>query len=188
MTCAADSLRGQPPRTDLTLRPLALRLYPDNALRTLARPLDQFGAPAEALALDMLALMRRHRGIGLAAPQIGMAVRLIVVDLGEGPVCLANPEVAPLAAREIAAEGCLSLPGVCVDVARARAVEVRGVDPTGQPRHFEACGLLARVLQHEVDHLDGILILDRAARVSDESDPEPCSATFDPAKTEHPFL
>lgn len=108
----------------------------------------------------MLELMRAHHGIGLAAPQIGLLVRLIVADIGEGPVCLLNPLLTPAPPRDRMTEGCLSLPGVAVEVERARIVEVRGLDPPGSPVHFEARGLLARVLQHEVDHLDGVLIVD----------------------------
>jgi peptide deformylase len=160
------------PTPDLAHRPLQLRLFPDPVLRMLAQPLDRFGTAVEALARDMLALMRLRQGIGLAAPQIGLAVRLIVADVGKGTVCLVNPKLAPLAAPEVAAEGCLSLPGVSLEIERAAAVEVRGFDPSGQRRHFTARGLLARVLQHEVDHLDGILIIDRGRAVPNNQPPK----------------
>lgn len=141
---------------------LHLRVYPAAVLRRKAAGFDAFGAPAEFLAAAMLSLMRSKRGIGLAAPQVGLSVRLLVADIGEGPVILANPEIVPLPGSEIAVEGCLSLPGASIEVERARAVEVTAVDLTGQPIRFLARGLLARVLQHETDHLDGILIIDRA--------------------------
>ena len=140
---------------------LHLRVYPAAVLRRKAEGFDAFGAPAEALAAGMLSLMRRKHGIGLAAPQVGLSIRLLVADTGDGPVILANPELVPLPGSEIAAEGCLSLPGVSIEVERARAVEVAAVDLAGKPVRFLARGLLARVLQHETDHLDGILIIDR---------------------------
>jgi len=117
----------------------------------------------EALARDMLALMHAHQGIGLAAPQVGQSVRLIVADIGEGPVCLVNPSLTPAPPRDRMTEGCLSLPGVLVEIERAQIVEVCGFDQSGSPVHFEARGLLARALQHEVDHLNGVLIIDYPA-------------------------
>jgi peptide deformylase len=137
-----------------------LRLFPDPVLREIARPLERRGRAVEALACDMLELMRAHHGIGLAAPQVGLPVRLIVADIGEGPVCLVNPSLTPAPMRDRRMEGCLSLPGVHREVERAYVVEARGLDLRGSPVHFEAQGLLARVLQHEVDHLEGILIVD----------------------------
>jgi peptide deformylase len=112
----------------------------------------------------MLELMRASRGIGLAAPQVGLSVRLFVADIGDGPVCVVNPTIAPVASRDRMAEGCLSLPDVTVEVERASAIEVHGFDAAGKALHFAARGLLARVLQHELDHLDGILIIDYRAK------------------------
>jgi peptide deformylase len=115
------------------------------------------------LARDMVDLMHRHEGIGLAAPQVGLLVRLIVADIGEGLLGIVNPQVMPVTdVKDSMNEGCLSLPDVSVEIDRKQAVEVRGMDPTGGPLHFEARGLLARVIQHEVDHLEGILICDYA--------------------------
>jgi peptide deformylase len=162
MTRIKGRLPPPPGRTNLTARPLVLRLFPDAVLRKTARPLGCSNAQVEVLARDMLALMQARRGIGLAAPQIGLPVRLIVADIGDGPVCLVDPALAPAGPDEAMEEGCLSLPGIAVEVKRAAAVEARGLDPAGRPLHFKAQGLLARVLQHEVDHLDGILIIDRA--------------------------
>lgn len=145
---------------------LHLRIFPAAVLRRKAEAFDLFGASAETIAAAMLALMRRKHGIGLAAPQVGLSVRLLVADIGDGPVILANPELVPLPRKETATEGCLSLPGISVEVERALAVEVAAVNLSGQPMHFLARGLLARVLQHEVDHLDGTLIIDRARPAS----------------------
>jgi peptide deformylase len=140
--------------------PLRLRIFPDPVLRAVARPLELVGHDVGTLAEKLLQFMRAHHGIGLAAPQVGLSVRLIVADIGEGPVCLVNPVVAPVGLPDRMVEGCLSLPDVTVEVERASAIEVHGFDPTGKPRRFTARGLLARVLQHEVDHLDGRLIID----------------------------
>lgn len=188
MTCAEDSLRRPPPRVDLAARPLALRLFPDAVLRGFARPLSRGGRRLEALARDMLELMCSRRGIGLAAPQVGLLVRLIVADLGAGPVCLVNPALVPAGSGECMEEGCLSLPGVLVEVERAGRVEVRGLDPTGRPRHFEARGLLARVLQHEVDHLDGVLIIDRARPKPGDGSPGKGLVAGRPARSGPPCL
>jgi peptide deformylase len=122
--------------------------------------LERVDRRVEALARDMLGLMHAHHGIGLASSQVGLLVRLIVADIGEGPVCLVNPSLTPAPMRDRRMEGCLSLPGVVAEIKRAQIVEVRGFDQSGSPVHFEAQGLLARVLQHEVDLLEGILIVD----------------------------
>ena len=115
----------------------------------------------------MAGLMRDALGVGLAAPQLGVSQRLLVYRVGsEAPViALANPELEWQGEdREMLEEGCLSLPGIHVDVERALHVRVRGKDEHGDERMVEASGLEARVIQHEIDHLDGILILDRATR------------------------
>lgn len=158
--CRASRRQG----TDKALarRPLRLRLYPDTVLRQIARSIHQVDRHVAALARDMVELMYAERGIGLAAPQVGLLVRLIVADIGEGPIAVVNPRIMPGGLNDRMAEGCLSLPGVVVEVARETVLEVRGLAPDGARVHFEAKGLLARVLQHEVDHLDGVLICDYA--------------------------
>lgn len=155
--------RSERSRRQLLLcRPLHLRLHPDPILRVPCRPFDAFGRDAEALAHDMLELMRACLGIGLAGPQIGLGLQLFVAEVGPQQLCVFNPTVVPLGPIERQAEGCLSLPGVSVAVDRAIAVALRGLDARGKALTFEATGLLARVIQHEVDHLHGILIIDRA--------------------------
>lgn len=146
-------------------RPLVLRLYPDPVLRSRCRPLRRTGRNVEGLARDMLALMRQRQGIGLAAPQVGLGIRLVVAEADEVTVSLVDPVLSPCAEAGTAEEGCLSLPGVFVAVPRPTRVEVRGRAPGGRRLHFEAGGLLARALQHEVDHLDGVLIIDRGPPV-----------------------
>lgn len=148
--------------TDLSKRPFGLCAYPDAVLR---RRCDTVGSYTKELDLfmhDMLAFMKEHKGIGLAAPQIGIAMRAIVAEVEARPVMLANPEIVnQTASKESKEEGCLSLPGSAYDVERSYAVEVKARTASGGRLHFEAEGLLARVLQHEIDHLDGILICDK---------------------------
>jgi peptide deformylase len=141
-------------------------LFPDPHLRAKARPVG----PADAdtvrdLAPRMLEAMYRAPGIGLAAPQVGVGLRLVVVDLqrdeARAPIVLVNPEVVARSAEEaVREEGCLSLPGHYADVSRPALVKVRFHDLGGARREVEADGLLAACLQHEVDHLDGVLFVD----------------------------
>lgn len=147
--------------------PIPILLVPDPRLRARARPVGPGDADAvRDLAPRMLAAMYAAPGIGLAAPQVGVGLRLVVVDLqrdetGPNPMVLVNPEIVAhsteLATRE---EGCLSLPGHYADVTRPARVKLRYQDLTGARREIEADDLLATCLQHEVDHLDGVLFVD----------------------------
>ncbi len=111
---------------------------------------------------DMLETMYEANGIGLAAPQVGVGQRIIVLDPGEDPIVLVNPEIISASGEEeIDAEGCLSIPGRWVYVKRHASVEVAGLNEKGKAVRVEADGLLARAIQHEIDHLDGILMLQR---------------------------
>ena len=105
--------------------------------------------------------MRAAPGIGLAAPQVGHSVRVIVVDIGEGLMALVNPKIAGKSGRDAMVEGCLSVPRIEAPVERYASVTVKGLNQQGKPIEIKAEGLLARVLQHEIDHLDGILFVDR---------------------------
>ena len=143
-----------------------VRQYPDPVLRLRAREVEDFDNVLVRLAERMGALMEEARGVGLAAPQIGLSQRLLVYRTGEDEplVVLANPEIAEESdERETADEGCLSLgmASVVVPVERAVAVVVEGRTPTGEELRIDAEGLEARVLQHEIDHLDGVLTLER---------------------------
>ena len=152
-------------RRDAALR--HVRKYGDLVLRSRARPVDVFD---EALADEvqrMGRLMDDALGIGLAATQLGVMHRVLVyrVDADAPLGVLINPELEHKGDElETMEEGCLSLPGVGVEVERALEVRVRAVDATGAPITVEASGLEARVIQHEIDHLDGVLILDRTTR------------------------
>ena len=140
-----------------------IRQYPDVALRMQAKEVTAFDPFLAQLAERMLALMADAQGVGLAATQIGVLQRLFVFERDEdGPHAVANPRlVEPSEERVSDEEGCLSLEGVRVPVERAARVTLEGVDPAGRPVRFELDGLDARVVQHEVDHLDGVLIIDR---------------------------
>lgn len=105
-------------------------------------------------------------GVGLAAPQIGLSERLVVIDVGDGPLHLVNPELVSGEGTAIDREGCLSIPGVYGYVERYERVIVTALDAKSKPRRIQAEGWLARALQHEIDHLDGILFIDKAARIS----------------------
>ena len=119
---------------------------------------------------DMFATMRAAPGIGLAAPQVGIGKRIIVVHLGgedETPYAVVNPVLSDFEGEEEAVEGCLSIPGKLGDVVRATACTVSGLDRNGKKFTLRAEGWLARCFQHEVDHLDGVLILDKATNIRD---------------------
>jgi peptide deformylase len=144
---------------------LPILFVPDPRLRAKARPVAPDDQRIADLSARMLATMYKAPGIGLAAPQVGEMLRLVVLDLHENdvpaPMVLVNPQVIAstdeLAARE---EGCLSLPGQFAEVTRPARVKVRYQDLTGAKREIEGDGLLAACLQHEIDHLDGVLFVD----------------------------
>jgi peptide deformylase len=142
--------------------------FGDPVLKSRASPVSEFGPELRAEVERMASIMRDGMGVGLAATQIGILRRLLVFQVGPDsePTALVNPEVEWLSEEAVLAEeGCLSLPRVSVDVERPLHIRVSGRDADGEPVSIEASGLEARVLQHEIDHLDGILILDRTIRV-----------------------
>lgn len=140
-------------------------LVPDPVLRRKARPVERVTKRIQKLIRDMADTMYAANGAGLAAPQIGVSERIIVADAGEGLVALVNPRIVAAGGSEVDVEGCLSIPNVSVYVERAAEVEVEGWDERGKTVRIKASGLLARALQHEVDHLDGILITDKGTVV-----------------------
>lgn len=148
-------------------------VYPDPVLRAKAKDIANIDGRVVRLADDMAETMYAAPGVGLAAPQVGVSERLIVVDVkhSEGEkelITLINPEIVEAEGKVIGEEGCLSLPGVNEKVARAERVLVRGYDLKEQQRQIEAEGLLAIALQHEIDHLDGVLLFDRLSRLKRE--------------------
>jgi peptide deformylase len=141
---------------------LNLTLYPDDPLLRVAEPYIEFGPDLPILARDMLETLHVHEGVGLAGPQVGLAKRILVYQEPDGDaMCLVNPELSELEGREAGEEGCLSLPKVYAMVPRATRLRVRAFDPFGKRLDFEARDFLARVIQHETDHLNGVIFLDR---------------------------
>ena len=142
-----------------------IRLYGDPVLRMKCREVSSEDIHGDiSLWVNMMVkTMYENKGIGLAAPQIGLPKRIIVADIGsrEGLIVLINPMILSSEGKEIMEEGCLSLPGIHLDVKRAAKIFVKGLDEKGLDIELELSGLLARVVQHEIDHLDGILIIDR---------------------------
>ena len=144
-----------------------IRKFGDPVLKSRASEIRSFGPELAREAARMVAIMRDAIGVGLAATQLGVMHRLLVFQAGPDatPTAVANPRIDWLSNEVVVAEeGCLSLPRVSVDVERPLFARVSGVDVTGAPLEIEASGLEARVLQHEIDHLDGVLMLDRTAR------------------------
>ena len=144
-----------------------IRRLGDPVLKSRATPVDRFDDALRLQVQRMGGLMNDALGVGLAAPQLGLSQRLLVYRVGpDAPlIALANPEVEWASdEQEAMEEGCLSLPGIHVDVERSVHVRVRALDEHGAERRVEASGLEARVIQHEIDHLDGVLILDRTSK------------------------
>jgi peptide deformylase len=148
--------------------PLQMRYYGDPVLRKRAEPVAEITDAERQLAEEMLmTLEATGNGIGLAATQVGVLKRLIIVDIGEDddeayePLVLFNPEILSSEGEIVAEEGCLSIPDVTADVKRPERIVVEGIDVQNQTVHIETDGLLARVLQHEIDHLNGVLFIDR---------------------------
>jgi peptide deformylase len=141
--------------------------FGDPVLKSKASPVREFGPELRAEVERMVSIMRDGMGVGLAATQLGVLRRLLVFQAGPDsePTALINPEIEWLSDEVVVAEeGCLSLPRVSMDVERPLHARFSGLDVDGEPVRLEASGLEARVLQHELDHLDGVLILDRAPR------------------------
>jgi len=142
---------------------LTILQFPDPRLRTVARPVDAVDDDVRRLVDDMLETMYAARGIGLAATQVNRALRVLVLDLSEQrdqPRVLINPEILQRQGRQICEEGCLSVPGEYAEVERAERIRVRALDRDGQMREFDADGLMAVCIQHEIDHLDGKVFVD----------------------------
>lgn len=134
----------------------------DPVLQVRAQEVPKITKKIAKLIDDMIETMYEANGVGLAAPQVGVSQRIIVVDPGEGPVALVNPVIQSAQGEDIDVEGCLSIPERWVYVKRATEIEVTGLNEKGKPVRIKAEGYFARALQHEIDHLDGILMLDRS--------------------------
>jgi peptide deformylase len=142
--------------------PYEIRVYGDPVLKTPAAEVTEIDGRLAALAKDMIATMYEAPGVGLAAPQVGIDRRFFVFDSGDRSGALANPEIIWMSDEtQTGEEGCLSIPGVTLDVVRAMHVRVRARNVDGTEQIVEGSGLEARIFQHEIDHLDGILFVDR---------------------------
>jgi peptide deformylase len=163
--------------------------HPEPVLRRKARKVTDFGPELQKLIDDMVETMREAPGVGLAAPQIDIPLRVIVIEYAEGEgedeapppklYTLVNPEIIRLGDEtEVGTEGCLSIPGFVGDVERPSAAVIKGLNRHGKPVKIKADGWLARIFQHEIDHLEGILFIDRADKVwrLEESDAPPVAA------------
>jgi len=140
---------------------LSLVYYPNPILRAICRPVDSFDSALRDLVQEMFSLMHLHSGIGLAGPQVSVEQRVLVCAIQGQPLCLANAEIQEAGEPGEFVEGCLSLPNVQINVTRPERIRVSGYDARGRKTRFGATGLWARVIQHELDHLNGVLICDR---------------------------
>lgn len=138
---------------------------PDQGLRTKALPVNKINAGVTRVLDNMADTMYAFDGVGLAAPQIGVLRRMIVVDPGDNLIEMINPEIIFREGEKAASEGCLSVPKMRGLVPRSERIIVRGMNRHGENLEIEASDLLARVFQHEIDHLDGILFIDKAVQV-----------------------
>jgi peptide deformylase len=141
---------------------LAIRTLGDPVLREPTKPVEHFDRKLRQLAKDMIETMYAAPGVGLAGPQVGISLRLFVFDdQRTGPLFIANPELVDGQGEIVEEEGCLSIPGPYHPTPRSERIGIRGQDAKGKPIELEGDGLLARIFQHETDHLNGMLYIDR---------------------------
>jgi peptide deformylase len=135
--------------------------FPNPILRQKAKPVKKVTPGISKLIADMIETMHAAPGVGLAAPQVNKSLQVIVIDIGEGAIGLVNPQILERSGQQVFTEGCLCLPGVEAPVERASFVKVAALNAQGEKGVIEAQGFLATVLQHEIDHLDGKVFIDR---------------------------
>lgn len=143
------------------MAPYAIRVFGDPVLTQRAAEVDDLNGALVRLADDMLTTMYDAPGLGLAAPQVGVQKRLFVFDAGGGPMTIVNPTISESRGEWEYEEGCLSVPGLSWDIVRPKEIHLTGYDLEGREVSVEADELLARLFQHELDHLDGVLLLER---------------------------
>jgi peptide deformylase len=143
------------------MAPYSIRMVGDPVLRQRAAEVTTIDGRLAKLAEDMIATMYDAPGVGLAAPQVGVEKRMFVYDVGAGPFTIVNPQIVDHDGEWAYEEGCLSVPGLSWEIVRAKQVHLTGVDLDGNDVSIEADELLARCFQHELDHLDGVLLLER---------------------------
>jgi len=153
----------------MVLSTLKIRFYDDPCLRQKSVPVQEVGPGERILIQSMIATMYQAKGIGLAAPQVGINQRLFVVDVGDGPMVIINPEIVKtFRGQGVLEEGCLSIPEVTVNIKRPKKITVHFMDENSQMMEMTCEDLLARVVQHETDHLNGTLIVDYASEEEKE--------------------
>lgn len=145
-----------------------IRKHGDEVLRKKSRVVEKIDDRLQLLLDDMLDTMYENNGVGLAAPQVGILKRVVVIDIGEGPVFLINPEIIEQEGSYIDEEGCLSIPGEAGDVERPYRVKVKALNREGKEIIVEGEELMARALCHEIDHLNGILFVDKIIESEEE--------------------
>lgn len=155
----------------LMVKKLTMQIYPASILqqRTQNVSAEELSKPEFAqLFLDMEETMKDHDGIGLAAPQIGKSLRFTIIKTEDGILPLVNPRIVRCSiTKDVMEEGCLSIPGVYGDVERSKSIKVITQDMTGKEIRFTAKGMFARVIQHEVDHLNGVLFIDKVIKINE---------------------
>ena len=139
----------------------AIRVFGDPVLTQRATEVDDINGALARLADDMLTTMYEAPGLGLAAPQVGVQKRLFVYDAGDGPQAIVNPQISESRGEWAYEEGCLSVPGLSWEIVRPKEIHLTGFDLDGNEVSVEADELMARLFQHELDHLDGVLLLER---------------------------
>lgn len=141
---------------------LSLTLHPNSILRKRAEEVGTITPEIKELVLAMIETMKENKGVGLAAPQVGVSKRIIIVKTENGPAAFVNPRIFKKSRTvEADEEGCLSVPGIFLKIKRIKKVEIEALDFDGRKIQIKAEGFLARIFQHELDHLNGVLIIDR---------------------------
>lgn len=141
-----------------------IRTNGDTVLRKKSKDVLNFEGRTQILIDDMIDTMNDANGVGLAAPQVGILKKIVVIDIGEGPIVLVNPEIVEASGAENEKEGCLSIPGKEGNVIRPKYVKVKAQDRNGTPIELDGEDLLARAFCHEIDHLNGILYIDKVVK------------------------
>ena len=139
-----------------------IRVQGDPVLEKICKPVKELTPRTKELIEDMLDTMYEANGVGLAAPQVGILKRIVVIDIGDGPLVLVNPEILMTSGEQTGEEGCLSVPGMSGQVTRPNYVKVKALDMDMKEQEYEGEGLLARAFCHEIDHLDGHLYVELA--------------------------
>jgi peptide deformylase len=150
---------------------LGVLQYPDERLRTIAKPVSTVDSSIKAIVSDMFETMYEQQGVGLAATQVNVHQRIIVIDVSEDrkqPLCLINPEITAKEGVQYEFEGCLSFPGVFDKVERAAKIHLKALDQDGNPFELDAEEILAICIQHELDHLNGVLFVDHLSSLKRE--------------------